>query len=130
MFYWDNIRRMNDMSKSFANQKVSLLSDKIMTELRMVAMDKALQRCVVEAMFRGCERSTDLWEDLEVDAPKFSKQTQLLLWGRENPFSSVEEREDYHESADLPCLYNVGDPHLVIEYLLDRVQENVMAKLT
>lgn len=99
------------------------LSDETKTELRVVALDEALQVCVVEAMFQGCKRGPDLWEDLEEDRKMFSKQTHILLWGREYSGDL-----DYQEMP--PCLYTTESPHLVIEYLLDQVQANVIGKIT
>lgn len=98
-----------------------MLTTGIKEQIARVANDKAVQAVCIEAMFHECERGTDIWEYLEEDSPKFSKETRSLLWGSEVPFTY--DSEDHEDERD--CLYNVGDPHEVIDYLLTQVEDNL-----
>jgi len=99
-----------------------MLSSAVKTAIRQVSTDKHVQLSCLRAMFQECERGTDLWEWLEGDRETFQAQTRLLLWGT----ASDEEEEDEPEEQGL---YGESNPHQVISYLLDQVEEQVSNRL-
>lgn len=95
-----------------------MLDSKTVNAIREVAQDEFLQIAVIDAMFDGCERGTDLWEHLEESKQMFLPDTCEILWGEELD----EEDEDYKTSD---ALYTQSNPHDVICAIIDQVKINV-----
>jgi hypothetical protein len=98
------------------------LSDAIKEHCNKVAADPAVQISILEALLDGCERGTDLWEAMENDYEHFQRDTCILLWGAIRPNTDSEERDDVFYNGGLCDMVN---PYDVINYLVDKVEENI-----
>jgi len=98
----------------------------------IVAANKTVQKALIEAMFSGCERDTDIWEYLEgLQYPDnihkmlfgMSKEDGIALYTAESP----EEERSIEDRIDYDAVYYGANK--AARQLIDTVKDNLLAEI-
>jgi hypothetical protein len=98
----------------------------------IVAANKTVQKALIEVMFSGCERDTDIWEYLEGseypnDIHKMlfglSKEDGIALYNAESP----EEERSIEDRIDYDAVYYAANKAAC--QLIDAVRDNLLNEI-